>query len=743
MIQRFFRSPLILIFIAPLILYAPVFLTGKAIFWGTPLLQFAPWWAQAARTLLSGELPLWNPLSGFGAPLLANYQSALLYPPTWIYLILYALGGLPLMAWAMAPLAALHLAWGGLGMARLARALGWGALAQAVSGLAFGLSGYLVARAHFLSINAAVAWTPWVLLAAYRLAVMPGRRSLLWFALAAAMQLLAGHAQTTWYTLLLAFTWVLFWGAQKDGRAGLARAAGRFALAGGWAAALAAAQLLPTGEYLSQSARAGEYGYDLAMQYSFWPWRFLTLLVPNLFGSPAAGDYWGFAAYWEDAAYLGVLGLLLALYALLRRAPDDRPLRFYLFTCVLVSFVLALGQNTPVFPFLYRHAFTFDMFQAPARWLLWAQVAFALLAGLGAERWRGPEGRALYWSRLATAGAFAVTLGAGLGAYLLGRAPDAYPERLATAVPALALAGLWGLGAGALHLTAPARQSLQPRRWWPWAAAAWLCADLLVAGWGLNPGAPLSLYAESLPSAALARSLAGGHRAFLLPEDEQALKFGHFLSLTDFHTQEDWRALRAALLPNANLLDGIPSASNFDPLVPAGYAEVVGWFAFAGEMPEAQAHPAWQESLEFFDIGLLVRPDADGASSFRIGLVNSFTPGRLHFFPDEDSALCCGRIDLPYTILVKGANRLTLAFTAPAGGVLVWADQNYPGWQARLDGQPWPLEPADRLRRLEAPAGEHTLEFIYRPVSFYLGVLISLLGWAAWAYLWRRSHDED
>ncbi len=59
--------------------------TGKAMFWGTPMLQFSPWWAQAWRTLQSGQLPLWNPLVGMGAPLLANYQSALLYPPTWVY----------------------------------------------------------------------------------------------------------------------------------------------------------------------------------------------------------------------------------------------------------------------------------------------------------------------------------------------------------------------------------------------------------------------------------------------------------------------------------------------------------------------------------------------------------------------------------------------------------------------------------------------------------------------------------
>lgn len=736
--KRFALSPLILVWLTPLLLYAPVYLTGKAIYWGTPLLQFAPWWAQASRTLLAGDLPLWNPLLGMGAPLLANYQSALLYPPTWIYFGLYALGGLPLMAWAMAPLAALHLAWGGWGMARLVRALGWGELAQVVSGLAFGLSGYLVARAHFLSINAAAAWVPWLLLAAYHLAVRPGRRPLLWFALVGGLQLLAGHAQTTWYSLLLAFSFVLFWGGHVGGRSGLLRAGGRFVLAGSWAVALAAAQLLPTAEYLLQSPRAAAYDAGLALQYSFWPWRLLTLLAPNLFGSPAHGNYWGYAAYWEDAAYLGVLGLLLAVFALARRTRADARLRGYLLAVVLVAFLLALGDNTPVFPFLYRHVPTFDMFQAPARWLLWAQTALALLAGLGAASWRQPVGRALYWSRLAAAGAFAVILAAGLGAVAVRALPESLIERLQTFIPAVALAGLWALGAGLLHLTAPAADEA-PRQGWRWAVGLWLAADLFVAGWGLNPGAPLTVYAASSPNAALVRSLSGGRRVFILPQDEQTLKFDHFLSFESFHTQEDWGAVRRALLPNTSLLDGIPSVSNFDPLIPAGFAEILDWFTPPENAQVARFYPAWQDSLEFFDVGLVVRSNEENEPQLRAGLTGVFHPARLHYFPTAESMLCCGRQDLPHEILEESANRLHLRYQAPASGRLVLAQMNYPGWQVRLDGEALAMDKENRLWIVVIPSGEHVLEFDYRPFSFYTGLMISLLAGLGWLAMWRRN----
>src|SRR3972149_1803384 len=206
------RSPRVLILVAPFVLMAPVWLTGHALYWGPPSTQFVPWWWQAWQTLRSGELPLWNPLVGMGAPLLANYQSALLYPPTWIYFALAAIGGLPLMAWGQALMVAFHLAWAGWGMGLLIRRLDRSELAQSIGGLAFGLSGYLVARAHFLSINATVAWLPWILLIAYELVQDPrSNRPVLKLGLVLALQWLSGHAQLAWYSLILAIIWMAFW----------------------------------------------------------------------------------------------------------------------------------------------------------------------------------------------------------------------------------------------------------------------------------------------------------------------------------------------------------------------------------------------------------------------------------------------------------------------------------------------------------------------------------------------------
>ncbi len=212
-LRRLFPLPLLPVITVPAVLFAPMLVTGKAIFWGTPALQFIPWRAYGWDLISKGQLPLWNSLLGLGSPLAANYQTAFFYPPNWIEGLFWTLGGVSWQAWSQTLLVMLHLIWAGTGATLLLRRLGAGVLGQTIAGMAFGCCGYLVARAGFLSINAAVAWLPWILLGSWLLTVYPNnRKTLFGLVFVLAMQLLAGHAQTVWYSCLLAGLWVGFWG---------------------------------------------------------------------------------------------------------------------------------------------------------------------------------------------------------------------------------------------------------------------------------------------------------------------------------------------------------------------------------------------------------------------------------------------------------------------------------------------------------------------------------------------------
>ena len=781
--------PYLPLFLAVLILATPILFTGQALYWGTPGLQFIPWREVAFQAVRSGRLPLWNPWLGMGAPLLANYQVALLYPPTWLLFFLSLLGGIEWHAWGQMLLVTLHWMIAGIGMARLARRMGLGPLSQAISGLAYGLGAYLVARAGFLSINAAAAWLPWIADYAGRLAsarLRQGESSqLLVLKLAAvvALQLLAGHAQTAWYTALLVLTWSSYWAWVDASDLNHSRppvwenigvplrhmlktwlwVCGGYLLAAGFAAV----QLLPTAEYLLESQRSGAVDYETAMTYSFWPWRLLTLLAPGLFGSPVSSDYWGYANYWEDALYIGLLPLLLALAAVvcwlsvrfggksdkqsipasqLSQQPrwEAVPL---LLVITLLSFLLALGKNTPVFPWLYRHVPTFDMFQAPARFALWAAFSLPLLAGFGVQAWHRPQKLALYWTRLGTAGAAAVTIGAGLTWYWLG---DVSP----TFIRATALAGLMGVAAGILCLLAPQESNSASSTRWHWAVALFVAVDLIIAGWQLNPGVDTRFYTQLNGISDTISSMLAGRRLYISPDDEYRLKYERFLRFDTYKTGEDPFRMRQILLPNLNMLDRVPVLSNFDPLVPGRYA------AWMDVLKRAEG-TALENMLDLSGAGAVERidPSAEYGVSFlklppgkglraRLIICENHPDGGIGMPPLD--YLQSESFDVQREILLEdgtGAvfkcqgsglmgtveraeelpDRLGYQVQASSLGWLLLADIWYPGWQVFVDGVERPLYRANTLFRAVAVGpGDREVVFHYRPLSFLVGLAVSL-----------------
>jgi hypothetical protein len=73
--------------------------------------------------------------------------------------------------------------------------------------------------------------------------------------------------------------------------------------------------------------------------------------------------------------------------------------------------------------------------------------------------------------------------------------------------------------------------------------------------------------------------------------------------------------------------------------------------------------------------------------------------------------------------------RLQAALARP--GWLVLTDTYYPGWKVRVEGQMGRILPADYIfRAVSLEPGSHVVEFIYRPISFLLGVAISVLALA-------------
>ena len=91
----------------------------------------------------------------------------------------------------------------------------------------------------------------------------------------------------------------------------------------------------------------------------------------------------------------------------------------------------------------------------------------------------------------------------------------------------------------------------------------------------------------------------------------------------------------------------------------------------------------------------------------------------------------------PVDIREHTPNRLVMVASGP--GTLVTSEIAYPGWEVEVDGSPASLQIHDGLlRAVQLSAGEHDVEFIFRPGSLHVGALITLLGLVALASLWIR-----
>ena len=73
------------------------------------------------------------------------------------------------------------------------------------------------------------------------------------------------------------------------------------------------------------------------------------------------------------------------------------------------------------------------------------------------------------------------------------------------------------------------------------------------------------------------------------------------------------------------------------------------------------------------------------------------------------------------------SNKVKIAIELDNDGFLVLSDTYYPGWKAFIDGKETTIYKTDYiLRSILLEKGAHSVEFIYDPISFKIGYIITL-----------------
>jgi hypothetical protein len=664
----------------------PLILLGRSLYWGDVFLYFYPLESYVRDRLRDGAIPLWNPYVLCGQPLVGNPQAWVFYPttlllpfmPVWLYFTVNSL---------------IHLCLAGGGTYLLLRRLTHDRTAAILGGLTYMGSGFLMARLQFPTMIMAAAWLPWMLVLVDRVIDRPAVGYAALLALVVGLEILAAHTQLTYLSVVAAILYALarLWQIRGH-RTRTLRAFGLMTAALILGTAAAMVYLLPALQLFGLSTRE-KLTWMQANRFVLLPEQLLNFVWPTFYGNPAHGDYWGEGNFWEPCVYLGVIPLLLALYAAFRAA--TRPATRFFAILGFVSLWLAMGRFGGIYFLAYYSVPGLASFHDPARFAFLATFSFACLASFGMRALRDR----------------------GLG------------QLSRTAAVVVAAVNLWAFSAHINPTIRPDAFDYRPR----------VIADTPKHG----QGRVFTVFRDQVWKRYLNYDDYGPESARYADEltDTLAPNIGMRLDV------EEGSGYEPVPLKSVTDLDGLTrvalerQATNLPNLLRLFNAQLL-------LLPEATRyrHPALQE-LDARGVTALAVTDP-GA---RMWLVRSTM--RVDGTQRTLSALASADMDTESTALVSGSPGLGDRFgpqpVADQGrvtvtgsgahevqamvdaevrpGFLVWSEAWYPGWRATVDGIPVRVERANHaFQGVVVPPGAHRIRFTYRPTAYRVGLYITL-----------------
>ncbi|MCA9000256.1 MAG: hypothetical protein KDA80_24875, partial [Planctomycetaceae bacterium] len=349
-------------------------------------------WLQ--QCFAQGEWPLWNPLVGFGYPILGESQTGAFYPPN---LLLYRWLDLN-TAYVWSQLGHYILAF--MLFTALSRRLGLSLFASWLSATVF-VYGWFPPRICLEWAIIGGTWLAGSLWSATAFLQSHRPRWALMVSLCTAMSLLAGHYNLEFITLLMLAAWPLVVRQENVAVWRNGRVWGGLGVALACGFCMGAVQLLPTWELKQLSQRQGDgpefsatYGHlpPEAISQLWMPWRWYAGNEPmdrSLEQSQwlAVPDATNQA---EAQIYVGAIPFLLAVLALWwkRREGESLTASWRWALLAMVGLLLATGWPT----YVLRDVPGFSFFRGPGRYSSITVVVLAIWAGQGLDavrrKWR-------------------------------------------------------------------------------------------------------------------------------------------------------------------------------------------------------------------------------------------------------------------------------------------------------------------------------------------------------------------
>jgi len=321
--------------------------------------------------LKSFEMPFWNQYNYTGIPLLATIQPGILYPPHIMYLLL------PFnIAWNW--LIILHFLFAGLSTYILLKYLKASKEGSFLGAVTFTFSGYLLSVHNLLPHLLAVAWFPLIMMLFIKYYDTRKTKFIVFTALAITLQFFTGALEIVIMTGFVLCIISIFIKSFIEHNIGCYLRLKVMFLVLFLSFLLSSIQLLPFYELKLQSIRYSGLSYFEATTWSF-AWKdFVQFFLPNVYGYFQNDQKYWLNQSWLKTIYLGIMPFVLSIFYFLSK--DRKKIIFFLL--ILLSFIFALGNNTPLYKLLY-HIPPFNSVRYPVKFLFLFFVIISITTGLG------------------------------------------------------------------------------------------------------------------------------------------------------------------------------------------------------------------------------------------------------------------------------------------------------------------------------------------------------------------------
>ncbi len=684
------------------------------------LSQFHTFGRFQAQEMLAGRLPLWSPGSYAGFPFAADTQAAVFYLPRWLTIFLSAPWSFPYYALEVEGL--LHIWLLGVFTYFLAYDITQNRWSGLIAAVTFGLGGFVTSYPLLqLALLETVAWLPLVLLLLRR-GLRQAQSPLPWMVgagLVLGFSFLAGHPQTFLHISYLAAFYFVFLALR-------ARWQWRWLLILGGVVAvtavgLSAAAWLPALRYTLVSTRS-DVGYEFVAK-GFALLDYVQLWLP--------GPFTGWVSM-----YVGLPALALALLAWLlpRQAdlPDARAEILFWTGVAALTLILSLGDKGILFELVYRVAPGFSLFRQQERIVSLFSLSLALLAALGLAGWQNaPEPtrqqglRRLLW-----------LLVGGL----------LFCGFLLTAVKKTEWFWLWWQQGVITAVTLLLLWSRKGAAWRSLALILLLCLDLfLLSRQQLNyqAGSPTIFWPQpdwltTLQEDAPGRLETQGF--FLANVGElhglqdvrgiSPLRPQSLAKLDELSPETRWRLLNVTHVVAAEpFVESLVAVAPVNSSVFPDQPVAATLYRYENSLPRAwMVYDAQAVETDEAAFARLQQPEFDPANEVVLTRLSG-----------EITGVAPPAAPPTVTLTQTNASQRHIQVSTGAPGVLVISEWAYPGWQATVNGETWPLETADyALQALILPAGSYEIVLRFSPWDVKVGTAVSLLTLlAALVLAWR------